>query len=399
MTVRRWLTAVGVVALVAAFFLSGCCQDTTGTYGVLEKRGTAADRPDPVPQDPLLGNRQESIRFVQSSPDGRRFLVGVLTGSNRQRIWVVGPSGAIQDSVDGLARSRSITGSRPSFSPTDPSKILLSGPSPPDSTTFTTNVYLYDLSTGRLRRVTDVPKDGRAHFGTFLPDGRQIVYLFRPYGQPAQLRLVDASGTESPRTLASLESRQWAEAPFALFPDGERLVYTDGGRLVLMDLVTGESTTLTADSSATVRSPRISPGGSHVLFRARTLGRGERLRRLELATGNQDIIDRTGSGDGDLRSDRRFFSARFAGSSRRVVYGIFTDTTDARTGARTPSRFFVHDLSRSRGRVELGTGLARNDLDLSASPFTGQQIAVFAGGNPLLFIGRRTYSFCAPTTF
>jgi len=396
MTVRRWLTAVGIVGLVAAFFLSGCCRDTTGTYGVLEQRGTAAARPEPVPQDPLLGDRQESTRFVQSSPDDSRFLVGVLTGSNRQRIWVVDPSGTIQDSVDGLARS--ITASRPSFSPTDPSKILLSGPSPPDSTTFTTDLYIYDLSTQGVRRVTDVPDNGRAHFGTFLPDGRHIVYLFRPYSGPAQVRLVDASGTESPTTITSLESRRWSEAPYALFPDGERLVYADGGRLVLMDLVTGESTTLIADSSATVRSPRVSPGGSHVLARARTPGRGERLRRLELATGNQDVTDRTGTGTVDLRSDRRFFSARFAGSARRVVYGIFTDTTDARTSARSPSRLFVRDLPRSRGRVELGTGLARNDLDATV-PFTGQQIAVFSDGNRVLFVGRRTYSFCAPTTF
>jgi hypothetical protein len=398
MIARRWLHGPEVIGLVAALVLAGCCRDTTGTYGVLEQRRSAVARPGPSPGDPLLGDRQESIRFVQSSADGSRFLVGVRTASSRHRIWVVGPSGAIQDSVDGRLQLGDLTTRYPTFSPADPSKILLSGSAPPDSTTFTTDLYVYDLSTQGLRRVTDVPENGRAHFGTFLPDGRHIVYLFRPYGEPAQVRLIDTTGTEDPTILASLPPRQWSEPPYAVFPDGHRLVYADGGRLVLVDLTTGTSTPLTADSSATVRSPRVSPGGSHVLFRVRTPGRGESLRRLEVPTGTQDVIDRTGTGTVDLRSDRRFFSARFAGSARRVVYGIFTDTTDARTGARSPSRLFVRDLRRSRGRVELGTGLARNDLDVTA-PFTGQQIALFSDGNRVLFVGRRTYSFCAPTTF
>lgn len=389
-----WM-CVSCAGLIGVLLLSGCCRDTTGAYGVLEERRLTRTEANPWPQDPILGTRSNEIFFVRAAEDHNRLLLGTRSG----KIWITDPDGAVQDTVSWPGDRFDVLRSGPSLSPTNPSTLLLSANPPPDSTTRTKDFYLYDLSSEETTPVTSVAEDGRAVFGSFLPDGNEIVYVYRPPEGSAELRITDIADSGESTRLASLERSRLSESPYALFPDGTRLVYADGSRLVVVDLSSGDRTQLYSAPSASLRSPRVSPGGSHVLFRSRGSDDVESLLRLDISTGAQAVVDRTENVPSGTSATRRFFSAQFAGSARRIVYGLYTDTTDTRTDTRAPSRIYGRDLRSGSGSVELGTGLARTDLDLTASPFTDHQITVSSDGDRILFVGRRTYSYCAPTTF
>jgi len=399
MNPRHIWILISCAGLIGVLLLPGCCRDTTGAYGVLEERRLTRTESNPWPQDAILGARSNEILFVRAAADDR-LLLGVRSGTSpHEEIWITDPDGAVQDTVIWPGDRFDVLRSGPSLSPTDPSTLLLSANPPSDSTTRTKDFYLYDLSTEKTTRVTSVAEDGRAVFGSFLPDGNEIVYVYRPPDGPAELRTTDIADSEESTRLASLERSRLSESPYAFFPDGTRLVYADGNRLVVADLASGDRTPLYADSSASLRSPRVSPGGSHVLFRSRRSDDVESLLRLDISTGAQTVVDRTEDVPLGTSATRRFFSAQFAGSAHRIVYGLYTDTTNTRTDTRAPSRVYGRDLKTGPGSVELGTGLARTDLDLTARPFTDHQITVSSDGDRLLFVGRRTFSYCAPTTF
>lgn len=103
----------------------------------------------------------------------------------------------------------------------------------------TSDLFLLDVETGEERRLTD--NDLSDWDGRFSPDGSQVAYVSlvdsETYGR--QLFVINSDGTE-PRQLTHAEDNtrpNWS-------PNGEQLIVQRNGRLLLIDVATGDETPL-----------------------------------------------------------------------------------------------------------------------------------------------------------
>jgi TolB protein len=91
----------------------------------------------------------------------------------------------------------------------------------------------------------------------FSPDGRSILFTSTRGGKTGVWRMAaDGSG---PERLADGDQAEWS-------PDGKRIVFRRGGRIVLRDVAGGNEKTLTPDDFDRCSGPAWSPDGKTIAF-------------------------------------------------------------------------------------------------------------------------------------
>jgi hypothetical protein len=127
------------------------------------------------------------------------------------------------------------------------------------------DLYLYDLGTGRAKRLT---RGARAYNPVFTPDGKNILFGKQGPGDRTSLMRLDlATGTVE--TIKEFPPDTFLDF-FALSPDGSRLALSIWKRpgfsdLYLMSPIGGELKALTQDRNEDLR-PAWSPDGQYILF-------------------------------------------------------------------------------------------------------------------------------------
>jgi dipeptidyl aminopeptidase/acylaminoacyl peptidase len=234
--------------------------------------GTGARTPNPA-------IAKGSANFYPVSPDGSMIAYSTFgsTDGSPDRVWVV--------NIDGTEK-RAITppgldGYAPSWSP-DGSTLVFQGRNH-DSTHGVGQLYLADVATGELTRLTDldpswagmwivtaeISPDGRsvlfhlpvggsdqerdlwtipisggtptllrkdAGYGSYGPDGT-IVFVDHPTEMRGAIWLMDANGRNA-RMLTDGSECEWPE----ISPDGTRVAYDEAGTVYVVEIATGQIT-------------------------------------------------------------------------------------------------------------------------------------------------------------
>ncbi len=226
-------------------------------------------------------------------------------GSNGQLAWtrIVGdrPPDLWAANADGTGQRRILSARRnveaePAWSPVAPSTLAFTRETP----TRPQEVYLGDVVTGRLQRVT------RHRAFTFLPswspDGRRIVYQtdrdFPPARNrddpppPWEIYTIDPDGS-NPRRLT--RDRLYSTDP-EYSPDGRQIVFSEArmrrgrlqNRLAIMDADGRNKRALTGFGRSREVNPEFMPDGSRIVFEILR----ETGNRSDLATIAADGRDR-----------------------------------------------------------------------------------------------------------
>ncbi|MFQ5795641.1 MAG: DPP IV N-terminal domain-containing protein [Candidatus Bipolaricaulia bacterium] len=185
------------------------------------------------------------------------------------------------------------------------------------------DLYRYDLNTGRERRLT---RGARAYNPVFLPDGEQILFAQHDSPEMGQRLAILELHTGEIRLFHQLPA-DTALHSFDLSPDGRRIalsLWRRGGfqDIYLMSIETKELVPLTQDR-ATDLDPTWSPDGRYVLFNS-DRGRINNLYAYRLADGALFKVTNvlTGAFDPDVSPDGRkivFVGYTAAGYDIRVM--------------------------------------------------------------------------------
>lgn len=199
------------------------------------------------------------------SPDGNR-LAYVSFEDRNSAIY-------IQDIRTGQ-RDKVVSGvginSSPAFSP-DGSRLAVTR-----SMEGNPDIYVVDIATGQQRRLTT--HEAIDTEASWAPDGSAIVFTSDRGGGP-QIYMMSPGGGDAKRVTFNLGNYN-SRASYS--PDGKKLVMVNGGsgfRIVVLDLQTGASKTLTGSSLD--ESPSFAPNGSMIIY-ATMGGRGTELAAVSV---------------------------------------------------------------------------------------------------------------------
>lgn len=199
------------------------------------------------------------------SPDGNR-LAYVSFEERNSAIYVQDVrSGAREKVVSGLGIN-----SAPAFSP-DGQRLAVTR-----SMEGNPDIYVVDIASKQQRRLTT--HEAIDTEASWAPDGSAIVFTSDRGGGP-QIYQVSPNGGEAKRLTFNLGNYN-SRASYS--PDGRYLVMVNGGsgyRILLLDLKTGTSRTLTASSLD--ESPSFAPNGSMIIY-ATMGGRGTELAAVSV---------------------------------------------------------------------------------------------------------------------
>jgi len=199
------------------------------------------------------------------SPDGNR-LAYVSFEERNSAIYVQDVrSGAREKVVSGLGIN-----SAPAFSP-DGQRLAVTR-----SMEGNPDIYVVDIASKQQRRLTT--HEAIDTEASWAPDGSAIVFTSDRGGGP-QIYQISPNGGDAKRLTFNLGNYN-SRASYS--PDGRYLVMVNGGsgyRIVLLDLKTGTSRTLTASSLD--ESPSFAPNGSMIIY-ATMGGRGTELAAVSV---------------------------------------------------------------------------------------------------------------------
>jgi Tol biopolymer transport system component len=123
-------------------------------------------------------------------------------------------------------------------------------------------VYVAQVDGTDIRRVSG---HGFAAVPTWSPDGRQLAFV-KAGSNPRvwNVWVADVTSQRLRQVSDHAVGQSWGAS---WFPDGRRLAYSVEDRLVIVDLVTGRRTTIRSPRAGhLVRTPAVSPDGTHVVF-------------------------------------------------------------------------------------------------------------------------------------
>ncbi len=199
------------------------------------------------------------------SPDGNR-LAYVSFEDRNSAIY-------IQDIRTGQ-RDKVVSGlginSSPAFAP-DGSRLAVTR-----SMEGNPDIYVVDIATKQQRRLTT--HEAIDTEASWAPDGSAIVFTSDRGGGP-QIYMMSPGGGDAKRVTFNLGNYN-SRASYS--PDGKKLVMVNGGsgfRIVVLDLQTGASRTLTGSSLD--ESPSFAPNGSMIIY-ATMGGRGTELAAVSV---------------------------------------------------------------------------------------------------------------------
>ena len=199
------------------------------------------------------------------SPDGNR-LAYVSFEDRNSAIYIQDVrTGQREKVVSGLGINSS-----PAFSP-DGSRLAVTR-----SMEGNPDIYIVDLATKQQRRLTT--HEAIDTEAAWAPDGSAIVFTSDRGGGP-QIYMMSPTGGDAKRVTFNLGNYN-SRASYS--PDGKKLVMVNGGsgfRIVVLDLQTGASRTLTGSSLD--ESPSFAPNGSMIIY-ATMGGRGTELAAVSV---------------------------------------------------------------------------------------------------------------------
>ena len=140
-----------------------------------------------------------------------------------------------------------------------------------ESSTFTSDIWIYDVDRGALQRITS---EGYRLTPIWTPDGKRLIYQRLPAGD---ILSIPVDGSAPPIVLASIADA--VLTPSSVSPDGKRLLgyYPGGGiwELPLSEASAPAKPRTVLESRFAVKYPEFSPDGHWVAFTSLDTGRQE----------------------------------------------------------------------------------------------------------------------------
>lgn len=192
-------------------------------------------------------------------------------------------------------------------------------------------VFIHELSTGKRRAVAQFPGNNSAP--AFSPDGSTLaVALSRDGGTQIYLMSVNGGAARRFTTGSGIST----EPVFS--PDGAWIYFTSdrGGKpQIYRKRVSGGSASRVTFGVSYAVSPALSPDGKKLAYIART-GRGFQVNVLELATGSNFVVSRTGGDE----------SPSFSPNGELILYAsggrgsgvLYASSADGKISTRLSSR-------------------------------------------------------------
>jgi Tol biopolymer transport system component len=251
------------------------------------------------------------------------------TNTAPPQLWVANPDGSQARAVFAVADALAF---EPAFSPVNANALAFTRPT---QKPFSEEIFLGDLATGQVRRVTNSKNASIAP--TFSPDGERIAFFSvappkgnRPPG-PERIVVMNSDGTG--RRFVTPGNRSSIDPDFS--PDGTRIVYCESrfgrlsvdNRLMVMSADGSRRRAVTAYGGRRELNPKWLPDGSGIVF--------ESLNRRSLKSD----IERIG----------------LDGQGRRTVLGTSAFETNPVPSPDGTRIVFTSDRDR-RGPTRLGPG-------------------------------------------
>ncbi len=292
----------------------------------------------------------------------------------------LGPVALASASVDGVPGNRQST--RPMFSPDGRHLAFISEATNlvPGDTNAATDIFLKDLTTGAISRVSvnaaGVEGDGASFNRVFSADGSKIAFtslagnlvandadlLVGVFVKDLGTGAVTLVSSDAAGTSVSAE-----RAAPAFLPEGTGVTFltsaalspddTNGKRdLYRKDLVTGAVTRLSGDGDADLFDPVLSPDGKALAVRSSTaltadpVGLGTQLYVKDLATGAYTLVSRAADGPNGTKgavADASIGEAVFAADGKQVAFWSSADNL-VPVDTNRSSDLFVKDLVTGR---------------------------------------------------
>ena len=149
-------------------------------------------------------------------------------------------------------------------------------------------VYIADADGANVRRVSG---DGFAAIPSWAPDGRRLAFVRAEVERPRvwNLWLMDLESGDLRRLTDNPGGQPWGAS---WFPDGRRLAYSRGDRLAVLDVESGrERVHPSPRTGRAVRTPAVSPDGRRMIFQVE--GDGAWLLNLEDGSTRKVLADPT----------------------------------------------------------------------------------------------------------
>jgi dipeptidyl aminopeptidase/acylaminoacyl peptidase len=331
---RKVAIAVAILGMATTLHLAGALAFT----GVPHPPTITAEQVGRVAWGPLfeqamaLWDSRESKGLVTWLPDGS----GMLTRERRllfdSRLHLLASPGGRARFLDEIPRNASV------YSRLGRDHMILAWDIDGDEQF---SLHRWDLSDQAPVRLT--PDGERAVFGAFEPGGNRIAYSSTSRnGRDFDIYVMDPSRPASDHLVLEVEG-SWGVSAWS--PTGESLLLTHvtsnvSNELYLLDLEDGTRTPISPTSDRPVRHGSVtwSRDGSAIYY---TSDRGSEflhLRRLDLATGREDVLS------GDIPWD--VSSVQLSGDDRLILVTVNEDgitrhyTTDPTGAAFAPLELF-----------------------------------------------------------
>ena len=227
-----------------------------------------------------LGTADGGANAARVSPDGRRVAFQVRRGSDYE-IHLMDLSGSESRNVTNhpeydVSPVWSPDGARLAFMSTRGYELGGIGP-------FPGHIYVLDLGTGALRRVTEEPLTSSLGPSDWSPDGKALLMARTLEGRPDVFELDLEQGAE-----ARLTSARQGEYSATYAHSGARIAFhSDSGaesQLVVLDLTSGQRTAVTSGPGFRYY-PRWSPDDEWLLFSYSESGEEYDVRAVRISDG------------------------------------------------------------------------------------------------------------------
>jgi Tol biopolymer transport system component len=279
------------------------------------------------------------------APDGRLAFTGSVDGA--PYIHLV--------NADGSGQRRLTSGDRiensPSWSPDGKAVAFFSRAVAGDDV----DLRIVEVASGSTVVVRGEGAEKGPNAPVWSADGRRLAFVGLDSNRRSEVWVVNRDGSGLREVSSKFQAR--GKAGVSIAPDGRRVVYIAGLRgpvpfpIVITDIESGETRSLTADSDAIHESPRFSPDGRRIVFAS---NRDDPARtRSDVFVMNVD-----GSGIRNLsRHPHEDFNPQWNSDGTRVVFASL------RTGT---SQLFEVDLAS--GETRRLTNNASHDMDHALAP-------------------------------